>query len=122
MPIGLIASVGGVRWLLAALGEIAATITQTGAAVSDLSAHAETGNRLARTTADLALDGRRKQEWPASEIECIAKRQGGIDRITVAITRIADKTQVLSINAGIEAARVEFPFDAIHVVFMLNAA
>ena len=42
----------------------------------------------------------------AGEIEQIAHRQGGIDRITATITRIADKTQVLSINAGIEAARV----------------
>lgn len=91
---------------MTALGEIAATIAQTGASVSELSVHAETGNGLARTTADLALDGRAKLERLASEIESIAERQGGIDRITAAITRIADKTQVLSINAGIEAARV----------------
>ncbi|MEI8395793.1 MAG: methyl-accepting chemotaxis protein [Rhodospirillaceae bacterium] len=91
---------------MAALGEIAATVAQTAASVNELSVHAETGNGLARITADLALDGRQKLERLAREIEQIAERQGSIDRITAAITRIADKTQVLSINAGMEAVRV----------------
>ena len=52
------------------------------------------------------LFGLARNQRLAGEIEQIAARQGSIDRITATITRIADKTQVLSINAGIEAARV----------------
>ena len=88
------------------LADIAATITETSAAVNDLSAHADIGSGLARSTAELAADGRQMLARLAEEIEQIAIRQSNIDQITSTITRIADKTQVLSINAGIEAARV----------------
>ncbi len=91
---------------IGALGEIAAAISQTASAVSEVSSHAGTGNALSRSTAELAGGGRRMLSRLAGEIEQIAARQGSIDRITATITRIADKTQVLSINAGIEAARV----------------
>lgn len=91
---------------MGSLGEISAAISQTAAAVDEVSTQAGTGSALARSTAGLAEGGREMLTRLAGEIEQIAHRQGGIDRITATITRIADKTQVLSINAGIEAARV----------------
>ena len=91
---------------MSTLGEISAAISQTAAAVNEVSTHAGTGSALSRSTADLAAGGREMLTRLAGEVEQIAVRQGSIDRITATITRIADKTQVLSINAGIEAARV----------------
>ena len=91
---------------MSTLGEISAAISQTAAAVNEVSSNAVTGSTLSRSTADLAADGRQMLIRLADEVEQIAVRQASIDRITATITRIADKTQVLSINAGIEAARV----------------
>ena len=88
------------------LGEISAAISQTAAAVDEISTQAGTGSALSRSTAELAGGGRQVLARLSGEIEEIAQRQSSIDRITATITRIADKTQVLSINAGIEAARV----------------
>ncbi|MEI6559506.1 MAG: methyl-accepting chemotaxis protein [Rhodospirillaceae bacterium] len=91
---------------MSTLGEISVAISQTAAAVNEVSSHAGTGSALSRSTAELAASGREMLARLAGEVEQIAVRQGSIDRITATITRIADKTQVLSINAGIEAARV----------------
>ena len=88
------------------LGEISAAISQTAAAVDEISIQAGTGSTLSRSTAELAGGGRQVLARLSGEIEEIAQRQSSIDRITATITRIADKTHVLSINAGIEAARV----------------
>ena len=91
---------------MSTLGEVSAAIAQTAAAVNEVSTQAGTGSALSRSTAELAAGGREMLLRLSGEVEQIAQRQGGIDRITATITRIADKTQVLSINAGIEAARV----------------
>ncbi|CAK0770250.1 methyl-accepting chemotaxis protein [uncultured Gammaproteobacteria bacterium] len=87
------------------LTEVSGAIAQTAAAVNHVADGAASGGALARSAANLALSGRAELATLAEEVEQVAARHGRIDRITTTITRIADKTQVLSINAGIEAAR-----------------
>jgi methyl-accepting chemotaxis protein len=87
------------------LNEIVAAIQETANSVSSVAAHAANGSALATTAADLAASGRTELSALVTEVDHIAARHGRIDQITATITRIADKTQVLSINAAIEAAR-----------------
>ncbi len=87
------------------LQEIAGAIHETAASVSSVAAHAVNGSTLAGTAAALAASGRTELSVLVSEVDRIAARHGRIEAITATITRIADKTQVLSINAAIEAAR-----------------
>ncbi|MBI1206475.1 MAG: HAMP domain-containing protein [Azospirillum sp.] len=90
---------------MATLAELSAAIGQTAAAVEHVAVNSATGSTIARSASELAAAGRTELGALAEEVERIAGRHGRIDQITAAITRIADKTQVLSINAGIEAAR-----------------
>ena len=90
---------------LVTLTDLAETIGQTADAVQEVAAQADLGRQLTAQTASLAADGRQELTRLVGEVEQIAARHGVIDRITTTITRIADKTHVLSINAGIEAAR-----------------
>jgi methyl-accepting chemotaxis protein len=91
---------------LATLTEISTAISQTAAAVGDVSAHAQRGNELATTAVLLVETGSRSLANLVRAVERVAEGHGRIERITGTITRIADKTHVLAINAGLEAARV----------------
>jgi methyl-accepting chemotaxis protein len=87
------------------LKDISGALHETASSVSSVAVHAANGGALAGTAADLAASGRSELSALVSEVERIAARHGRIEAITTTITRIADKTQVLSINAAIEAAR-----------------
>jgi methyl-accepting chemotaxis protein len=87
------------------LNEIVAAIEETAASVAAVAGHAANGGALAGTAAELAASGRSELSALMTEVDRIAARHGRIEQITATITRIADKTQVLSINASIEAAR-----------------
>jgi methyl-accepting chemotaxis protein len=87
------------------LNEITTAIQEVSGSVTAIASHAATGSTLAATASELAGRGRSELTALVAEVDRIASRHGRIDQITATITRIADKTQVLSINAGIEAAR-----------------
>ncbi|CAK0767745.1 methyl-accepting chemotaxis protein [Azospirillaceae bacterium] len=90
---------------LTTLTELSRAVSQTASAVETVADSAADGSRQAGITANLTQNGHEELGRLIEEVEHIAARHGRIERITSTITRIADKTHVLSINAGIEAAR-----------------
>jgi methyl-accepting chemotaxis protein len=90
---------------MSALEEVAAVIEETAAAISEISSSARKGNTFATATADLAEKGRLQLATLISIIEKISSEYKLIEQTTVKITRIADKTHLLSLNAGLEALR-----------------
>lgn len=84
---------------------VAGAITETAAAVQEVSANAERSSALARSTEELARNGREELRRLAESIDRIATAQKRAEQIVTTIARMADKTHMLSLNAGIEAAR-----------------
>ena len=84
---------------------VAGAITETAAAVQEVSANAERSSALARSTVELARNGREELRRLAESIDRIATAQTRAEQIVTTIARMADKTHMLSLNAGIEAAR-----------------
>jgi len=88
-----------------ALDEIASAITQSSANVSQIADSAKDGEQLSRSTAELATVGKNLLLKLVEIIEKTADEYNQIEQITGKITRIADKTHLLSLNAGLEAVR-----------------
>lgn len=89
-----------------ALLDMSSAISQSATAVQEVSTNANIAKTLASSSESLAAEGKEVLARLGNEVEQIAIRQTNIDRITATITQIAYKTQVLSINAGIEAVGV----------------
>ncbi len=87
------------------LNEMVGAIQETAASVSSVALHAGNGSALAATASQVSTAGQAELSLLVAEVGRLATRHGRIDQITATITRIADKTTVLSINAAIEAAR-----------------
>lgn len=90
---------------MSAIVEMASAVTETSASIGQISENAKRGNDLAGSTAQLAAVGRNQLSKLVEVIEQIATEYGRIEQITGKITRIADKTHLLSLNAGLEAVR-----------------
>ena len=80
---------------LGTLTNVAAGIGQTAMAVDTIAHNAARGSELAARTTAFAEDGQTR----------LAEAHERIEQITGKIARISDKTHILSLNAGIEAAR-----------------
>ena len=91
---------------LVTLTEIATAIGRTAEAVGGVSDSAQRGNEMTLGAVRLVEMGSQNLANLVSAVERVAEGHGRIERITGTITRIADKTHVLAINAGLEAARV----------------
>ncbi|MGQ9371602.1 HAMP domain-containing methyl-accepting chemotaxis protein [Azospirillum sp. ST 5-10] len=89
----------------ATLGEVASAITHAATGAEAASGSAERGSVVARTAADLARAGHGELERLVGTVERVAGAQERIEQAIARIARIADKTHVLALNAGIEAAR-----------------
>lgn len=90
---------------MSSIVEMASSVTESAASINQISANAKRGNDLAITTAELAETGRVQLLKLSEVIEQIANEYTRIEQITGKITRIADKTHLLSLNAGLEAVR-----------------
>lgn len=90
---------------LMTLNDVSAAVAQTAGAIAEVSTHAERGSGLARSSAESAEAGQSELARLIELVETIAAGYARMQQITAKITRIADKTHVLSLNAGIEAAR-----------------
>lgn len=88
-----------------ALEEVVKTIEETASSVNEISKKATTGSELARTTAGLANEGQEQLNKLMTLIQQVDSEYSKIEQITGEITRIADKTHLLSLNAGLEAMR-----------------
>lgn len=90
---------------LSTLVEVSGAVEQTAAAVGEVSVNAERGRTLASGTVEHAVEGRIALAQLLEIVESTAAVFQRMQQFTGSIARIADKTHVLSLNAGIEAAR-----------------
>jgi methyl-accepting chemotaxis protein len=90
---------------MSAIVEMANAVTETSASIRLISENAKRGNELAGSTAQLAETGLQQLNKLVEVIEQISTEYSRIEQITGKITRIADKTHLLSLNAGLEAVR-----------------
>lgn len=90
---------------MSAIVEMANAVAEASASIKLISENAKRSNDLAGSTAQLADTGLKQLDKLVEVIEQISTEYGRIEQITGKITRIADKTHLLSLNAGLEAVR-----------------
>ncbi len=86
--------------------ELAATINNISAHVETSANHAETANQQARSAAADLERGRTEMSRLSDAMEEINQSSGQIGQIVKAIEDIAFQTNILALNASVEAARV----------------
>lgn len=79
-----------------------ATTTKSNEEISENTGHAST---MARESVKIALNGKEKMRIMVDVVNNIAENSAKINKITETIEKIANKTNLLSLNAAIEAAR-----------------
>lgn len=85
--------------------DMANAVTEASASIKFIAENAKRSNDLAGSTSQLAEVGLKQLDKLVEVIEQISTEYGRIEQITGKITRIADKTHLLSLNAGLEAVR-----------------
>jgi len=88
-----------------AISQVAAAVRQTAASVMDVSRNTEQASQKSRHSVTVLRDGLLKIEKMVEVVNNIAVNSEKINRITDVIEKIANKTNLLSLNAAIEAAR-----------------
>jgi methyl-accepting chemotaxis protein len=88
-----------------AMSQVAAAVRQTSAAVIDVTRNTEEASHKSRIAMDLVRGGQHKMETMIEVVHNIAANSEKINKITEVIEGIANKTNLLSLNAAIEAAR-----------------
>lgn len=90
---------------MAALDRIANSVGESSTTIAQIANNAKEGQALSTSTAELAAVGKTQLFKLVEIIEQMAGEYNRIEQITGKITRIADKTHLLSLNAGLEAVR-----------------
>jgi methyl-accepting chemotaxis protein len=88
-----------------AISQVAVAVRQTAASVSDVSRNTEVASQRSRQSVAVLRDGLTKIEKMVEVVGNIAANSEKINKITEVIESIANKTNLLSLNAAIEAAR-----------------
>ncbi len=95
----------GAQGQLNALKQVSVAIDQTASAISDVSHNAHVSSNHSREAAGLADVGGRQMDVMVGVVDAIAASSLQIGKITDVIGQIASQTNMLSLNAAIEAAR-----------------
>ena len=88
-----------------AISQVAVAVRQTAASVVDVSRSTEQASLKSRHSVQVMRDGLMKIEKMVDVVNNIAANSEKINKITEVIEKIANKTNLLSLNAAIEAAR-----------------
>jgi methyl-accepting chemotaxis protein len=88
-----------------AISQVAVAVRQTAASVLDVSRNTEQASQKSRHSVEVMRDGLLKIENMVEVVNNIAVSSEKINKITEVIEKIANKTNLLSLNAAIEAAR-----------------
>ncbi len=88
-----------------AMRQVLAALTQTTSAVMDVARNTAEASIKSRAAIELVKSGQSKMDIMIEVVNNIAANSGKINKITEVIEGIANKTNLLSLNAAIEAAR-----------------
>jgi methyl-accepting chemotaxis protein len=88
-----------------AMRQVLAALTQTTSAVMDVARNTAEASIKSRAAIDLVRSGQGKMDIMIEVVNNIAANSQKINKITEVIESIANKTNLLSLNAAIEAAR-----------------
>ena len=88
-----------------AIGQVASAIRQTATSVAEVSRSTDTASIKSKQSVALVLNSRSKMDEMVHIVNNIAANSEKINKITSVIESIANKTNLLSLNAAIEAAR-----------------
>jgi methyl-accepting chemotaxis protein len=88
-----------------AMRQVLTAVTQTTSAVVDVARNTSEASNKSRVAIDLVKGGQMKMETMIEVVNNIASNSEKINKITEVIEKIANKTNLLSLNAAIEAAR-----------------
>jgi len=83
----------------------AAAVTEFSSSIREVSGHVRTSNNRIGTMVESAEDGARKGAATVAAMQVINQNAQDISRILSVITEIASQTNLLSLNAAIEAAK-----------------
>jgi len=88
-----------------AMRQVLAALTQTTSAVMDVARNTAEASVKSRAAIELVKSGQSKMDIMIEVVNNIAANSGKINKITEVIEGIANKTNLLSLNAAIEAGR-----------------
>jgi methyl-accepting chemotaxis protein len=88
-----------------AMRQVSSAVNQTASAVVDVSRNTAEASNKSREAMDLIKGGQQKMDTMIEVVNSIAANSEKIHKITEVIEGIANKTNLLSLNAAIEAAR-----------------
>jgi len=95
----------GARHQTDAISQVSTAVRQTVASVSEVSGNTEMASQKSRQSFTLVRGSMVKMEEMVKVVNNIAANSEKINKITEVIEKIANKTNLLSLNAAIEAAR-----------------
>ena len=90
---------------LEALKHVATALSQSSRAISDVAKSTQMASQQARQATERVGDGISKISGMVGVVNTIAETSARIGKITQAIARISHQTNILSVNAAIEAVR-----------------